>query len=428
MRPSRSYLLLCTMGFSIFFAAAQDIKYAGKVIKDLCSEDMAGRGYVNNGDKKAAAYIKEALTAAKLKPFKGDYYQPLAFQVNTFPYPVEIIVDRHSLVQGAQFVVSPGCPPVKGRFELVWIDSAMIDNPASFQALEKKSLRNTFLVLNKVKEARLLNPDRLKDILANKLKAKGLIHATEKKLMWSVSLEWDRFPQIYVLDGILQPYQTEIHIQVHPELKGHNTQNVAAYIEGSTYKDSFIVFTAHYDHLGMMGDAIFPGANDNASGVAMLLDLARYYTKNKPAYSVAFIFFAAEEAGLLGSYYYNQNPLFPLKQIALLLNLDLMGTGDKGMTAVNATEFPDEFRLLQMTNISGDHLPTVNSRGKAQNSDHYYFTENGVKAFFFYLMGDYHFYHDVDDKAEALPLSRYNESFQLITEFVKEYQALHQVK
>ena len=72
--------------------------------------------------------------------------------------------------------------------------------------------------------------------------------------------------------------------------------------------------------------------------------------------------------------------------------------------------------------MDGDYLPTIASRGKAQNSDHYYFTENGVKSFFFYLMGDYQFYHDVDDKADSLPLSKYNEAFKLIQKFTDNYQ------
>lgn len=420
----KCFRYLCSVvGLFLFFAGkAQDLNYARNVIKDLCSNEMDGRGYVRDGDKKAANYIKEELKLAKVKQFKGDYFQPFAFQVNYFPDKVSVEVDNYTLIPGEHYIVSSGCPPLNGSFPMIWVDSACIDNIACYQRLEKQFLRNSFLVLNAVKDKKLLHPERLTSILKNELKAKGLIHAGEKKLTWSVSTAWDGFAQIYVKEGLLKPYQTKIKIVVEAQIKGHNTQNVMGYIEGSRYKDSFVVFTAHYDHLGRMGEAIFPGANDNASGVAMVLDLVKYYAKNKPEYSVAFIFFAGEEAGLFGSYYYTEHPVFPLKDISLLLNLDLMGTGDKGMTVVNATLFPEEFQAIQLANISGDYLPTVNSRGKAQNSDHYYFSENGVKAFFFYLMGDYHFYHDVDDKAEALPLSRYNEAFKLITDFVKEYQ------
>lgn len=414
-------VLFCISGFS----RAQDINYVRTVIKDLCSSEMAGRGYVKNGDKKAAEYIREELKNSKLKSFTTDYFQPLAFQVNTFPGEVSLVVDNQGLVPGEHFIVSAGCPPLSGAFNLVWVDSAMIDNASSYQALQKKFLRNSFIVLHRLKGKKLLFEERLKQVEGNILKAKGIIYAEEKKLLWSVSTDWELFAKIYVLDGLLKPHQTSANITVEAHIKGHNTQNIVGYIEGSKYKDSFIVFTAHYDHLGMMGnEAIFPGANDNASGVAMVLDMVKYYSKNKPQYNVAFIFFAGEEAGLIGSYYYTEKPLFPLAKIALLLNLDLMGTGDKGLTAVNATEFPSEFEDLQLVNNNGDYLPTIQSRGKAQNSDHYYFTEKGVKSFFFYLMGNYHFYHDVDDRYEVLPLSKYNEAFKLITDFANEYMSV----
>lgn len=402
---------------------AQNINYARKVITDLCAPEMYGRGYVNKGDYIAARYIREELKSAKVKSFTPEYFQNFGFPVSIFDDEVSMIVDNHSFIPGDHFIVAAGCPPVDGIFKLLWVDSAMIDNRTLFDQIEKQFLRQTFLVFGEVKNQKIIHPERLMQLTSNPYNAKGVIHASEKKLTWSVATKWDRFATIYVKDGLLKPYQTNVKLVVNPQIKNHNTQNVIAYIEGSKFKDSFVVFTAHYDHLGMMGrDAIFPGANDNASGVAMLLDLVNYYSKNKPDYSIAFMFFAGEEAGLFGSYFYTENPLFPLKQISLLMNLDLMGTGDKGLTAVNATVFPDEFQELQLANMDGDYLPTIASRGKAQNSDHYYFTENGVKSFFFYLMGDYHFYHDVDDKADSLPLSKYNEAFNLIQKFTDNYQ------
>src|SRR4030095_9120627 len=108
--------------------------------------------------------------------------------------------------------------------------------------------------------------------------------------------------------------------------------NVLGMVPGTLYPDSFIVFTAHYDHLGRMGKkALFPGANDNASGSAMIIDLARYYAQpaNRPKCSLLFIAFAGEEAGLIGSRYYTENPILPLEQIKFLINLDLMGNGEE---------------------------------------------------------------------------------------------------
>ena len=86
--------------------------------------------------------------------------------------------------------------------------------------------------------------------------------------------------------------------------RNYPTQNLAAVVRGTIRPDSFLIVSAHYDHLGMMGPHVyFPGANDNASGVALLLELAAHYAKpeNRPAYSVVFLLFGAEEAGLVGS-------------------------------------------------------------------------------------------------------------------------------
>jgi aminopeptidase YwaD len=223
---------------------------------------------------------------------------------------------------------------------------------------------------------------------------------------------------------VLKRFQRKLEITVDSELNDYNMANIIGYVKGTKYPDSFIVISAHYDHLGMLGAyTLFPGANDNASGVAMMLDIM-HQVKNKPLeYSVAFMAFAGEEIGLLGSLYYTETPLFPLSDISLLINLDLMGTGDKGMMVVNATLFPKEFQELQLINISKDYLPIISSRGKAANSDHYYFTEKGVKAFFFYLMGEYKYYHDIHDGPEAITLSRYNQAYSLIYDFISGYSA-----
>jgi aminopeptidase YwaD len=205
----------------------------------------------------------------------------------------------------------------------------------------------------------------------------------------------------------------------------YNSQNVAAYVRGREVNDTFIVVTAHYDHLGMIGTKVlFPGANDNASGVAMMLSLARHFSQpdQTPRYSVAFIAFGAEEAGLLGSKYYVDNPLFSLNRVKFVVNLDLVGTGEEGITVVNATEYPERFRVLDSLNRNGDYVLKVNQRGKAANSDHYYFSEAGVPAFFIYAMGGIQAYHDVFDRAETLPLTEFEDLTKLIAEFIENIQ------
>ncbi len=168
----------------------------------------------------------------------------------------------------------------------------------------------------------------------------------------------------------------------------------------------------------MMGkNTYFPGANDNASGTAMLLYLAKYYTTHKPKYNIVFMSFGAEEAGILGSKYYTEHPLFPLEKIKFLTNLDLAGTGDEGITVVNATLHKKEFKKLGKINLKKDYLEKVKLRGPAANSDHYWFTQKGVPAFFIYTLGGIKAYHDVFDKAETLPLTEFTDYSKLLIEF-----------
>ncbi|MBY0425016.1 MAG: M20/M25/M40 family metallo-hydrolase, partial [Cytophagales bacterium] len=193
-------------------------------------------------------------------------------------------------------------------------------------------------------------------------------------------------------------------------------------IDGTHQPDSFLVITAHYDHLGRMGPSVyFPGANDNASGIAFLLEMADYFKNNPPKYTVVFIAFAAEEIGLLGSEYFVNHPLIPLENIKFLVNLDLVGTGDDGIQVVNSTIFTKEFAQLKSINDQENYFQTVKTRGKAANSDHYHFSEKGVPSFFIYALGGITAYHDINDTYEKLPLTKFKELFQLTLKFLNSF-------
>ena len=209
---------------------------------------------------------------------------------------------------------------------------------------------------------------------------------------------------------------------VNKLIKKFPTQNIIGYIKGNVQPDSFIVFTAHYDHLGIMGSIYFPGANDNASGVAMLLSLANYYSQHKDSlrYSIAFMAFSGEEVDLLGSKYYNENPLFPLANIRFLVNMDIMGTGDEGITVVNGTIYKAAFNDLVKINDAGHLLKLVKPRGETANSDHYFFYKNHVPSIFIYTMGGIKAYHDIYDRRETLPLTDFDEVFKLLRQFTDD--------
>lgn len=430
---SRTLPLLCLP----FCAAAQDRAFAKKVIDTLASPSMHGRGYVNNGDKIAADYIAAQFKSFGLVPFKknGSYFQEFSFPVNTYPGKVELTFGwkdgkKEKAVPGEQFLVRCESPSVKGHFPVVLLDSAVVYNDQRLDDFKKLNLKKSFVLVdtsgvrNKVQLSYLINfvkyPVGVKGILLPvKPSPIGGTDHCSKLSPWDFSMMQSTVPVIEIDNHFRSAEAIDICIGAK-FIRNYQSQNVLGYVSGSQYPDSFLVFTAHYDHLGQMGkDVFFPGANDNASGVAMLLSLARYYSQpeHKPHCSVVFIAFGAEEVGLLGSHFFTEHPMFPLKSIRFLVNMDILGTGDEGITVVNATIFDKEFKKLQALNDTGRYLPLVKPRGKAAISDHFFFTELHVPCFYVYTLGGIKAYHDTCDRRETLPLTKFEELFSLLRDF-----------
>ena len=217
----------------------------------------------------------------------------------------------------------------------------------------------------------------------------------------------------------MQAANKVICVDIQAEVTKVKTQNVVGYVSGTQYPDSFVVVSAHYDHLGKMGAATyFPGASDNASGTSMLLNLAQYYAKNPAKYSVVFMAFSGEEIGLLGSTYYVEHPLFPLKKIKFLFNIDIMGDAADGITLVNGTVMASEYNKINAINDAKKYIPSIQKRGEAAISDHYPFYAKGVPSFFAYSRGKITAYHDISDTKAGLPLTNYQGCFQLFKDFI----------
>ena len=96
-----------------------------------------------------------------------------------------------------------------------------------------------------------------------------------------------------------------------------------------------------------------------------------------------------------------------------------MGTGDKGVTVVNGTVHKKEFKKLAVLNLKKKYVSKVKVRGRAANSDHYWFSQLGIPAFFIYTMGGIKAYHDVYDKSQTLPLSEFDDLYHLLIEFIE---------
>ena len=250
----------------------------------------------------------------------------------------------------------------------------------------------------------------------------GTVVLTSEKLTWDISSEQGGKVSFTVCKDIDIKTISKIKVEVNASLIKSKTQNIVGFIEGTTQPDSFLVAVAHYDHLGKMGKEVyFPGANDNASGVAMLLTLAKYFKAYPPKYSVAFIALTAEEIGIVGAKEFVENPLFDLKKTKFLVNFDLAGTGDDGIKVVNGSIYKKQFDLLTDLNSKNSYLKSVQIRGAACNSDHCMFYQKGVPCFYIYTLGGIQAYHDIYDKYETLPLTKFVDYAKLMIDFYKSF-------
>ncbi|WP_432221052.1 M28 family metallopeptidase [Flavobacterium sp. TMP13] len=191
-----------------------------------------------------------------------------------------------------------------------------------------------------------------------------------------------------------------------------NTSNVVGYLEGNDpiLKNEYIILGAHYDHLGMGGpssksdkkNTIHYGADDNASGTAALLEIAEKLAahKNELKRSVIFIAFGAEEQGLLGSNYFVENPLVPLSQIKLMINMDMVGrlNEQNHVYMGGAGTFPGGVAFMQNLGESLGLSPIVHA-GSVGGSDHVSFYAKDLSVLGLHTGGhpQYHMPEDTVD-------------------------------
>lgn len=199
-----------------------------------------------------------------------------------------------------------------------------------------------------------------------------------------------------------------------------DANNVIAFIPGTDKADEVIVLSAHLDHLGIHGDKIYNGADDDGSGTVAIMNIARAF-KNaakkgfKPRRTIVFLHVTGEEKGLYGSHYYAENPMFPLSQTITNLNIDMIGRIDKAhladedylyligseMLSKELKEISEEVNNTYF-NINFDYKfddPDDPNR-YYYRSDHYNFAKNNIPVIFYFngTHDDYHKDSDTPDK------------------------------
>lgn len=413
-----AFLLLFFVSKSSF---TQNLPYARSIIDTLTSPYFSGRGAVNNGEQKAADLILKEYKKIGLSKIGTSFFQPFSYPINTFPDIIDVKIDNKNLITGIDYLVLPESCKMQGEFQLIWYSESNIPTKKELKKLaNRRFFENKFVVVDDLNDT--TKKEEFEILKLNTIGASGIILLEETKLTHRISTTFNDFVTLKIMRSSLNSFAKTIEVKIDQQFQSNYTsQNVIGKITGTTYPDSILVFSAHYDHLGKMGnDVYFPGANDNASGVAMLLNLAEHYSKNAPKKTIVFMAFGAEESGLVGSKYFTENPTFPLQHINFLINLDLMGTGVDGIQVVNGSVFQSQFDKLVEINEQEHYLPQIKIRGKAANSDHYWFSEKGVPAFFIYTLGGITAYHDVYDISKTLPLTEFEDCFRLIKDFVDD--------
>lgn len=221
--------------------------------------------------------------------------------------------------------------------------------------------------------------------------------------------------------------ECDIQFTQQKKVRSLDGSNVLAFVEGTDpeLKEEVIVVSAHYDHLGKRGTAIYYGADDNGSGTVTVLEICQAFSEAKaaghgPKRSVLFLWVSGEEKGLLGSDYYSEFPIIPLENTIANLNIDMIGRVDK-----KHADNPDYVYLIGSDRISTDlHLLseamnekytqfdldyTYNDENDPNRyyyrSDHYNFAKRGIPVIF-YFSGVHQDYHRTSDTVDKINFER----------------------
>jgi hypothetical protein len=241
---------------------------------------------------------------------------------------------------------------------------------------------------------------------------------------WQIRIERTVSPASRALDGVTVRIRA-----ANREADARTSWNVAGLLEGTdpALRDQTILVTSHYDHLGVQNGQLYPGANDNASGVAAMLETARVLAATRPARSVLFVSFGSEEQLMLGSYHYAAHPLRPLESTIAVLNLDMIGRNEEhtpeslGAYDVTAgrsdqlnlvgTVFSADLEavLMKAAGPAGLALSTKFDRDSSMRAlfrcDHLPFLQKGIPAV--WIFGGFHpGYHEPVDTVDRLDLDK----------------------
>ncbi|WKV10713.1 M28 family peptidase [Marivirga harenae] len=408
----------------------------------LASDELAGRETGTPGIDVAARYISTTFQRYGVSPVKGateGYFQEV-------PLVQKIAPDAYALQIGSESVLEEDLIRVEGSDVNINSDYVFL-NYGTEEDFEKDNLEGKIAVVLAGQEDNqhyrfVYQASGKKSGLAKEAGAIGIVELhTENPDNWKTFQSFmgrgsslgfasqeteESFFKLWVNDTN-KKWLEKLDKRKKPELSitiGKSMQlpvpskNVVGMVEGTDpeLKDEFIIYSAHYDHLGIgksnaEGDSIYNGARDNAVGVVTVMSAAESIAKNPTKRSALFILFTAEEKGLLGSRYYVENPLIPLDQMVYCFNSDNGGYNDTSLTTIiglgrttagkHIKKASEAFGLKAIDDPAGE-------QGLFDRSDNVNFARKGIPAPTFSLgftafdaeIGKY--YHQQSDNPESI--------------------------
>lgn len=434
----------------------------------LASPEFGGRLPGSDGYNKASEYAKEHFKNLGLFPaFDGDYYQKLFVEYNEIKSPAKffIIKDNTNIVEyqiGKDFAFRGFTGSGEITAPVVFCGYGV----ASETYNDYKGVDVKGKIVMVFKQNPSWKPDNInfgngypreKARIAFDRGAVGIIFVSKpldknpQPVIGSVmhgggNEQNEKFPQLQIslevtddflhgagfsieelqsrIDESKKPFSIELpvkaKIQVNAQYSSEKiSQNIGAILEGRDpeLKNEFIVVGAHLDHVGSQGDEVYyPGANDNASGSAAVMQMAEVFTKAgvRPKRSILFLLFTGEEQGLLGSEYFVQNSPVDLSRIVAMFNLDCIGSGDS-IQIGGGKSWPKLWDIFRQLDNEGDKL-MIESTWAGGGADATPFFKKEIPTAYIVSYYSYTNLHQPSDLPENINTDLYESIYKLTTQ------------
>ena len=426
-----------------------------KTVTILSSKDFDGRNPGTLGYEKAASFMSAQFKKIGLKPM-GDssYYQFLTVEGNEIIAPCKLNRIENSKIAkeyklGDDFVCRGFTGSGKISAPVVFCGYGIYKPELGYDDYENIDVKNKIVMIFKPNPKWHINdstwPDaneRSKGLVARQHRALGIMYVSmpndekPQKTIGSTlhgkGKQIETFPQIHIslaaaeeflsksnytlsklqtlIDSLKKPHSLETWFDADLDINANyksevRTENLIGYIPGSDslLKNQYIIIGAHLDHVGSQGGQIFfPGANDNASGSAAVLEIAKTFVKNniKPKRSLIFILFASEEQGLMGSEFCADHLPVPVDSVIAMINMDCIGFGDS-IQIGNGKSTPLLWNMIKAADsLSSNQMVTRtwNNGGADLGAFH----KKGIPGAYFVTTNSYVHLHCITDTPETM--------------------------